>query len=136
MRFRFSLKFLLALATALALFCFWRSRPAHLAARFERSLNRADYQAADQLLHGRSPWTLQQWQTQYGPIEARFHGERQSCWQWLTGDLRGTIHVRLGDDPARAIEVDAPVIVTSSSVHLPGVTLERLDEETSVGGAH
>lgn len=134
MKLRFSLKEFLGLVAILALFCYWRSRPAQIAAKFQQAINRSDFPSADALLDEQSPWTLQQWQVEYGATNARFARDDQSIWDWLSGDCRGTIHVQLSNDPAATIEVAAPVVITNSGVHSPRVTLDRLDEEITISG--
>lgn len=108
MKPRFSLKLLLIVVTAAALFCFWRTRPAAIADRFAACVETGQYAAADRLVRIRQPaprynamYTetpdrFSDWRQQQPTLRVSVRRETQSPVDWLTGHCGGVIQVQLG----------------------------------------
>jgi len=89
MKLRFSLRALMLLIAAVAVFGYWRSRPAAIARELQQTIAAEDYTAADSLMIGSRDRDFQRWAAGDGQVKVRVAFEPQSTWGWLCGQCPG-----------------------------------------------
>jgi hypothetical protein len=88
---RFSLRMLLVLTVFVALFCWWRQRPAAFADRFNQAIEAKHYAAADALFKNPDQPFVVAFMKRDARNRITAKRERQSPGDWLKGDCRMTI---------------------------------------------
>jgi len=125
MKPRFSLKLLLLLVALTGLACFWRSRPARLAATYSRLIDDYDFAAADALLIDDQSQRLHELRKTSRYINVRLEFEPQSVREWMTGECRGWIIVKIGTGKLGSAIAESPVLATAHGVQLPKLAFQK-----------
>jgi hypothetical protein len=116
MKLRFSLRALFVLIAALAIFGYWRSRPAAIAREFERAIAVEDFAAADSLMATPASRDFQQWAANGGSVRVRLKFDSQSTWDWLRGQCRGSFRASARTAYDAYIVQSGQLLVTATGI--------------------
>jgi hypothetical protein len=91
LRPRFSLRMLLMLTTCVALFCWWRQRPAVIADKFIDAVKARDYAAADALFQRPQTGFVEEFMRRDDRNRITVTREPQTAGDWLKGVCRMSV---------------------------------------------